>query len=540
MKIQIELFTGFLSSGKTSLINQLLKSRLYDGERIVIFQCEAGEEELLEEGTGEKNIFVKRLGKDERFSAEYIKAAVKKYMPHRIIIEQNGMSRLEELLLELENREVRKQCGINSIVHVVDCRSFDMLMNIVGSNLIEKLSESDLVVFNHAAGIKKERMEGLKRTVKVLNKSAQVAFIDTPEDFSKALEDGIIYTEDMPSFLSKPSDKLMGVFFVLILAYFLFNVFRMLNAENISLDFSGFQVFITIFASILMQALPFLLIGVLISSVIQIFVTRDMVAKYFPKNKIFSFGAAMIAGVFFPVCDCAIVPVASRLVKKGVPLPAAVTFLLAAPIVNPVVLVSTMYAFPQEPAIAFYRLYLGITIALAAGLTFQLFPEEEQVQLEGTVSVLCGCAYCTENGTDKGLIDRVTSVLKHAAEEIFDVGRFLIAGALLTSILQMAIPKEVLSELGSSPTLSLLVMMATAFVLSVCSSSDAFIARSFAGQFSMGSIMGFLVLGPMLDIKNILMLWGSFKKRFVIKLVFVVVGLSFAVLSVFSILLFGV
>jgi uncharacterized membrane protein YraQ (UPF0718 family) len=536
VKTQVDIYTGFLGSGKTSLIKQVLDSRVYSKERIVIILCEAGEEGIDEESYSRGNVYIKRLSKHEPLESSIIKEACKKHLPHRIIIEQNGMSSLEELLGVLGGRGVRKYCEISNIVNVVDCRIFDMLMNITGNTLVEQAVNSDTVILNYADKTPVDRLDNIKKTIKALNKQTEILSIEWPEDYEEYLKDNN-KKEIKGSFLKKPLDVLLAVFFVFAVGYLLTTVFTVSDFGSANMDLSWLQVINTIFISILMQAFPFLLLGVLVSSIIQVFVSREMVIKYFPKSKAVSFLVAILGGLFFPVCDCAIVPVASRLVKKGVPLYAAVTFMLAAPILNPIVIASTLYAFPGQPHIAFYRIYLGVAIAVVSGLTFLFFPENEKKLLTGGNGLLCSCTHCSSVGT-RGAAEKISAIFKHAGEEFFDVGRFLVIGALLTSIFQVAIPKDLLLEVGNSGVVSLVIMMAAAVILSVCSSSDAFIARSFANQFSIGSVMGFLVLGPMIDIKNVLMLLGSFNKRFVAKFLFVVCGLAFAMLMFFTSILF--
>ena len=537
MKTQIDIYTGFLSSGKTSLIKQVLESSLYSRERIVVILCEAGEEEIDEDNLRSRSIFIKRLAKDEPFEAGVIKEVYQKYRPHRIIIEQNGMSSLEALLAVLDEHSICKSCVVNRIVNVIDTRTIDMLMNIVGPNLIEQISNSDLVVLNYVNKPQQE-LDKLKMTIKTINKSTKIISIGLPEDYNKYLEYSSIAGEYEKKCFRNRTEKLFALFILLSAVYFLQSIFMTMDFNLSSMDFSVIQVMNTIFISILMQAFPFLLLGVFVSSVIQVFVTRDMISNYFPQNKVTSLLVAVLGGIIFPVCDCAIVPVAAQLVKKGVPLYAAVTFMLAAPVVNPIVIVSTLYAFPGEPSVTFYRVFLGITIAVASGLTFLLFPEDEKKLLIGSDSLLCNCYYCNSFGQNDGVKNKIAAIFKHAGEEFFDVGRFLVIGAFLTSVFQVTVSKDLLEQLGNSGVASLIIMMAAAFMLSVCSSSDAFIARSFTNQFSMGSVMGFLVLGPMIDIKNVLMLLGCFKKRFVVKFLFIVCAMSFALLYFFTRILF--
>lgn len=311
------------------------------------------------------------------------------------------------------------------------------------------------------------------------------------------------------------------------------------------IDLSGLLVLNTVFISILMQALPFMLIGVVVSSAMHVFVPDGYIVKIFPQKHGLGFLTAMLAGVFFPVCECAIVPVMERLVRKGVAMPVAVTFMLSAPIVNPIVIVSTLYAFPGRPEIALIRVVLGLVIALAAGLLLSVYggglptlsrahdglcPREEDHGHE------CGCSH-GRHPLKEGTQARLRAMFVHAGDEFFSVGKYLIAGAFITSLIQVLVPRSVFAGLGEQNGLSLMVMMALAFFFSACSTSDAFIARSFLNRFSTGAVMGFMVFGPMMDVKNILMLLSGFKKSFVVRLFIIITVLNFLFLYFFAFLI---
>ncbi len=338
---------------------------------------------------------------------------------------------------------------------------------------------------------------------------------------------------------------------VLIAALALYLLFSFSRAADAKL-LDQLQIFNTIFISILMQAFPFMLIGIFVSSAMEVFAPDQFVVRVFPSRFGLGFVTAMFAGLLFPVCECAIVPVTTRLVKKGVALPIAVTFMLSAPIINPIVIVSTLYAFPGQPRVALFRVVFGLVIALVVGLMLFLLEFDSNV-LTGIHSGCnchshghdhCGC--CAESpgaapcGLEKApaplLRHKLRAVFIHAGEEFFGVGRYLILGALFTSLIQILIPRSWFTGLGEKSGLPLLIMMAVAFVFSACSTSDAFIAKSFAGRFSIGAIMGFLVFGPMMDIKNILMLLAGFKKSFVATLVFIICLANFLALYFFAFL----
>jgi uncharacterized membrane protein YraQ (UPF0718 family) len=247
----------------------------------------------------------------------------------------------------------------------------------------------------------------------------------------------------------------------------------------------------------------------------------------------------MFAGLFFPVCECAIVPVVIGLVRKGVALPIAVTFMLSAPIINPIVIVSTLYAFPGNPEITLMRVCFGLGIALLTGAVLHFACRGKDLKLQGKGEKQeCACDCCglhghRHGGHGRGTPGKLKELFLHAGNEMFNVGRYLIAGAFVTGMILSLIPRESFERFHVRPGLSLLVMMATAFLFSACSTSDAFLAKSFFSRFSLGAIMGFLVFGPMMDVKNLLMLLDGFPKRFVIALSLLIAAMNFLVLYVF-------
>ncbi|HWP52077.1 MAG TPA: permease [Clostridia bacterium] len=339
------------------------------------------------------------------------------------------------------------------------------------------------------------------------------------------------------------------VIITILLAYLLFSFARVVDAAIID----RLQIFNTIFISILMQAFPFMLIGIFVSSAMEVFAPDEFVVSIFTSRFGLGFVTAMFAGLLFPVCECAIVPVTTRLVKKGVALPIAVTFMLSAPIINPIVIVSTLYAFPGQPHVAFFRIFFGLSIALLVGLILFLLDANKSTLLNGQDDCACGChghdhCGCCSTTVDQAhdvddpvlaprtIPQKLQAMFLHAGEEFFGVGRYLVFGALLTSMIQILVPRAWFTGLSEKSGLPLLIMMAVAFLFSACSTSDAFIAKSFVGRFSLAAIMGFLVFGPMMDIKNILMLLASFRKKFVAALVLIIFIANFLMLHFFAFL----
>jgi len=310
--------------------------------------------------------------------------------------------------------------------------------------------------------------------------------------------------------------------------------------------------FSTIFLSIILEGLPFIILGSFIASLIQVFVSEETVEKLIPKNKFLGLVVAALLGVVFPVCECAIVPITRKLVKKGMPVNMAITFMLSVPIINPIVLLSTYYAFLGHPNMVILRAACGIIGAMIIGYLVSLLHEGQVLKESIMADEHCHChshdhhhheghnerddhahnhnhhehnhCHCGHDHERKGII---FEVIEHTSLEVYDVGKLYIIGALLSSAMQSFIPKAHILAIGKGNLSSILVMFTMAFVLSICSETDAFIARTFVGQFTTGSILGFLILGPMIDIKNTIMLCGSFKLNFVLKLIFVIFAICF-------------
>ncbi|WNB91286.1 permease [Bacillus sp. NEB1478] len=280
----------------------------------------------------------------------------------------------------------------------------------------------------------------------------------------------------------------------------------------------------TVFISILIESLPFVLIGVLIAGIIQMFVTEEMVARIMPKNKILAVLFGTVIGAIFPACECGIVPITRKLISKGVPAYAAFPFMLTGPVINPVVLFSTYVAFGNKWDVMVYRGGLAMIVAMIVGFILSIQFKNTSVLKTETGAVSSHHAHAemaatVEPAPKLSLSNKITGTLVHAVEEFFSVGKYLVIGAFIAASMQTYVKTSTLLEIGQGQVSSSLVMMGLAFVLSLCSEADAFIASSFQSTFTIGSIVAFLVMGPMLDIKNVLMMLGSFRKKLVFSLI---------------------
>ena len=272
------------------------------------------------------------------------------------------------------------------------------------------------------------------------------------------------------------------------------------------------QMFSTIFQGIFIEAVPFLLLGTLASGIVEVFVNREELARYIPRDAVRGVMAGALLGFCFPVCECGVVPLTRRLFNKGMPLHVGVAFLLAAPALNPIVIVSTYTAFGFGP-IVWARIGLTILIAVFCGLVFSFGARPERVLLPAAWPVLAGGSASVAHVQSAPVAQRLSQVVSIAADEFFEMGSYLLVGAALAAGLQALVPQSLLLGLSTGPLVSVLALVSLAVVLSICSTVDAFIALAFAGSFTTGSVLAFLVFGPMVDIKSIVMYSGVFKRR---------------------------
>jgi hypothetical protein len=276
------------------------------------------------------------------------------------------------------------------------------------------------------------------------------------------------------------------------------------------------QVFGQVLIAILLEAFPFVLAGAILSAVIEVLVPPEKLARLVPRSTAARLAVAPLLGLIFPVCECGVVPVVRRLIKKGLPLEMAVVYLLAGPIINPIVLTSTAVAFSRTrlwwmmPAA---RAGLGIVIAVAVGLV--LLVAQRRRPAPGPQAEAPSPHH--SEGT-------LVHILRHTAEDFLLLGGFLLFGSLLAAAAQAFVPRTVLVSIGQKPLAASGGMMALAFVLNLCSEADAFVAASFV-QFTAASKLAFLVFGPMLDIKLVVMYLGALPRRILVIVLLVVPAL---------------
>lgn len=338
----------------------------------------------------------------------------------------------------------------------------------------------------------------------------------------------------------------------------------------------------TIFLSLLVEAMPFLLLGVLFSGVLLFFVDERKLIAAIPKHPFLGALAGSAIGFLFPVCECGNVPVARRLLIQGLPPPVAIGFLLAAPTINPIVIWSTWIAFRDRPEIVILRVVFSLSVAtiiawvfsaqadlrpfLQPGVvrlmpapkrpfipqsagrsnlpgelspllqsgTFILGKAGEPLRLE-TMTQIKPSLLIAESPSQR-LSSRWQMLLDNTLQEMRELGGVLVVGSAIAALIQVGLPRELILSVGNGPITSILAMMVLAALVSICSTVDAFFALSFASTFTSGSLLAFLVFGPMIDLKGIGLMISVFKTRAVIYFFVLAAQLTFALTFIYQIL----
>ncbi|MFT5188384.1 MAG: uncharacterized membrane protein YraQ (UPF0718 family) [Verrucomicrobiales bacterium] len=312
----------------------------------------------------------------------------------------------------------------------------------------------------------------------------------------------------------------------------------------------------TAFISLLLEGLPFIFLGTLISGFIDAYLPPWAMERLLPKRRVFAILISGLLGIVFPVCECAIVPVIGRLIRKGLPVSCAVTYMLAAPIINPITAMSTMIGFSggsseMGPLMGNFqhhpifmtvsRLLIAYFVCVLVGLLIQRV-SASSIMRSHVLKAMEDNKQTQESGEGQSIFGTIRSSLKDGARLIVafrtamrdsvDTGMYFTIGAALTAIFNTSTLQKGLGDLMSSHiTVAVATLMALAFILSLCSTSDAFVAATlkvaFPSQaYEYAAKLGFLVFGPMVDVKLLFMYSSIFRAKFVWGLV---IGLFFII-----------
>ncbi|WAW14875.1 permease [Peptostreptococcus equinus] len=511
----IDIIVGFFESGKTSFINSMLLNEVdIEREKVLIIKCEEGFEEYL----FKDKINVININNKRQLEDDIINKKLNDINPDYVIIEYNGVWEISDLL----KRRLAKGYEIRNIINTIDYNSFENYIKNMENIILDKVHNSDYIIitkFDEDNVENRKELELIKAKLKSINKSSKIYLKSEFDEHDRNLIINNNISLSDKQIIKFALGFIFINFFVMFCQVF-FNEFYNNKVERI----------LAIFLSILIQILPFLILGVIISSLIQMLIPKEKFDKIFEKTSVKSMLFAMFAGLFFPVCDCTMVPIASSIVKKGYSIPVAITFLLAAPAINPIVILSTYYAFPNQPMFVFYRIGFGICIAVFAGIITILLARDKEEVVKDYINkyTLTESSISYNYRSDVGKLEAISL---HTKNELYKIGFYVVIGAFISASIQVFVPKYVFISLNQINYLSVLSMIFAAFFISVCSNSNAFVARSFYNLMPSNAILAFLVMGPMLDITNVSLMLATFNKKFIFKMILFLTIVSLVIFS---------
>lgn len=289
------------------------------------------------------------------------------------------------------------------------------------------------------------------------------------------------------------------------------------------------QDLLTLAFSVLIESVPFIILGIVLSVLVQVWIPERFLLRILPKNRFLRRFVISLLGMFLPVCECGNVPLARGLVSRGYTVSDSMTFLLAAPIVNPVTIITTHQAFGFDDGILVARLVGALLIANLLGWLFSLHPQPMNLL---TPAFEASCR-ATGHGVATSRLQRSIDLFIRESSVLMPA---LIIGSLVAGAIQVVVSRDLLVQLGSDPLWSVVAMMALAFVISICANVDSFFILPFAETFLPGSLVAFLLLGPIIDIKMLALLRTTYRTGTLVQISAIVVLMTAAVGTVVNLI----
>lgn len=279
---------------------------------------------------------------------------------------------------------------------------------------------------------------------------------------------------------------------------------------------------LTLGLSVLIESIPFIILGIALSVIVQVWLPQTWLMSILPRGPIARRFVISLLGMFLPVCECGNVPLARGLIARGYTVSDSMTFLLAAPIVNPVTIITTHQAFGFDNGILVARLVGALLIANLLGWLYSRHPQPEALL---TTKFAASCKV-EPTGLGAGKWARSLEMFVRESSALMPA---LIIGSALAGAIQMVVSRDLLVSLGNDPLLSVLAMMGLAFVISICANVDSFFILPFADTFLPGSLVAFLLLGPIVDVKMLALMRTTFSAHTLVWMTVLVAAITAAV-----------
>ena len=506
--IPVYVVTGLLGSGKTTLINLELRERKKLGSTEII-SFETGNTEFIKRPLSiEPDDIEENLPHVVQQIQDYISSTT----PKEIWVEWNGMFSFQQLERIFFSSILKEFCHLERVIYTAKSNSITSMIQALGDRIVSQLYSADYIML-YASDT--TQTKAVKKLLQSYNPECSILINPTAKDIHNRL--------------SQPlwPWSLYGIVAILTLYILLVTVFRH------SISYSIHQV-LAIASGIIFEGIPFLLLGTIISSAITLLVPDRWLIRYLKDDSIKSYGIAVGSGLLLPVCDCATIPMFNALLKRGIPQHIGLLFMLASPIMNPIALLATYYAFPDTPQVILARIIGGMLIACIVALTFKWKPHQLPTitnNLPQPKDYQYGLP-ATATATNKK-----KAFLLHVEREFSQLLIYFSAAAFTLALFQVWIKPTFFSgSLDVATSVANALLLVLAFLFSLCSTSDAIIGRSLSNLFPISAVLGFLWLGPMIDIKNIYILRQYISASFIIRLVITISIITYIMTLLFQFL----
>lgn len=510
--INLYIVTGFISTGKTKLINEELRQRKKLASTGII-TFELGHTSHIVEplviSPDDTELVISPNGTESIMPAmDRIKSFIDEHAPKEIWIEWNGTIPFHVLESIIYAPELSYRWQVQKVIYTAQDITVLSLLKGLGTVQQSQAYAADLlVVYGTSSNINQDvrhALQSLNDNTVSYNPSAQ----------------------EIHNYLAKPiwPWSLYSIAALMTLYILLVTLFRH------DIPYSIHRV-LGITSGIILEGIPFLLLGTMVATAIRLFVPDRWISTHLQGNSIKSYLLAMSSGLLLPVCDCATIPLFKAFVKKGIPLHIALLFMLSAPIMNPIALLATYYAFPDASYIMGYRILGGLAVALIVSQFFKWRPMSIE---QNVTTAIQGQTY--EHIRPSSM--KRKQFVYHTEKEFLTLLTYFSLAAATIGVFQVWIKPLIFTADGSWPTaITSILLLGFAFIFSLCSTSDAIIGKSLSTVFPMPSILGFLILGPMIDIKNVYILSRYTNQAFTMYLTILVSTVTFIMTILFQFLI---
>ncbi|HAU5404868.1 TPA: GTPase [Clostridioides difficile] len=493
MSTRIDIVAGFLESGKTKFINEYLRNKQYDDkDNILLIVLEEGFTEYSIPFSSKNYIKIERFKDINCLTKEYLKKCSNLY--NYILIEYNGTWNIEEFL----DIKLPYSCYLGKIYCLVNADTFDVYFRNIDS-MVEQIINSDEFYISGSNSI--EKTEKITSYIRALQPSADIFYIDESGNYKKIF----------PLSLKLKNLIYRIIKFVIVILFFLL----LLGVKIQIIKVQDINDFNRMFFGIILQAIPFLLIGIVLSSCIQFLVSEEKFIYFASRHKVLSYPIFLFMDCILPLCDCAMVPITEKFIQKGLKVSHAMTFFCISSSINPIVILATIYAFPENNKVIWIRILVSIMLSALVGISFYFVEKNKNFSpyKKNKIPLFNNIEYEITKITKKGKKFRFLALGIHIGNEFLRIMMFIIIGAFISTIAQILKMNPAFSGYFTNDYAFLYMFFASVF-LSICASSNAFIAKGFTNSLPLMSVIPFMVFGPLLDIKNLIVMSSRFSKKF--------------------------